>query len=192
MDKVMLHWADLPGNAFKVLLVMAKTGMDADVEPTYRGGWVRLAMTGLGRRDWPADDDMSPEAERVRKALFELVRRAIRDAKTAGAIRVKRQGKRGSVAHYTLHLDRPMGQLPNKTLGSDTTKGCGLPNKTLGTTQRNVGAKETREPMETTGEISSSTAVPHQAPKSPPVKTRKAHHLQSVRDRCDADNEKAS
>lgn len=191
MDKVWLHWNNLPGNAFKILLTMAKTSMDDDLVPVYFGGWERLAMSSFGRHDWPSDNDDSAEAENIRKSTFEVVRRATNDAKKAGAIRVKRRGKRGSVAHYSLHLDAPnlwnTPELPNKKLGSNPTKGWELPNRKLGTTQQKAGVEETREPMETRGEISSSPAVPHQGPRARTAKLREIR-IQKVRDRLDAAN----
>lgn len=191
IDKVIIHWGNLPGNAYKVLMVMAKTGMDADLVPVYFGGWERLAMTGLGRRDWPADDDDSDEAVKSRRASFEIVRQSVRDLKTAGAIKVKRQGRRGKVAHYSLHLDAPnlwiTPLLPKDSLGSNARNPWVERKESLRTTQGKAGVEEQRRNQKEQGEeISSSPAVPHQGARSPEDKPEKSR-LEEVRRRADAE-----
>jgi hypothetical protein len=190
MDKVLIHWSNLPGNAYKVLMAMAKTGMDADLVPVYFGGWQRLAVTGLGRHDWPADDDDSEDAAKIRRAGFESVRDAVTQIKKAGAIKVKRSGKRGAFAHYSLHLDASnlwiTPQPRRKTLRSNADKPCVIPRKSLRDAQENPVAKETREPMETTGEISSSPAVVSPARATTSDKAI-SPHLQLVRERAERD-----
>jgi len=190
MDKVMLHWADLPGNSYKILMVMAKTGMDTDLVPVYFGGWERLAMTGLGRHDWPADDDDSDAAERVRRAGFEIVRKALAQAKQAGAIKVKRQGKRGNVAHYSLHLDAKnlwkTPVLPTESVRGSATKACVVRTESVRTTHGKEGVEETkRKPKEQGEEISSSPADGSPAREATSANPKSAR-LQLVRERADA------
>ena len=166
MDKVSAHWADLPGNAFKVLLLMAKTAMDDDLVPVYWKGWEYLAVTGLGRHDWPADADDSDQARQSRRRGFETVRQALRDIKLAGAITVTTPGKRGKQAVYGLRLDAPnlwtTQSSRKETLRHDARKPCVLRNETLRMTQGKAGAEETRETRETRGETMSSSEAPHQ------------------------------
>ena len=113
MDKVCEQWGDLPGNAYKVLFTMAHDADDD--EPTYSGGWQRLAMV-LGHRDWPADGDESPEAVRFRRSAYEAVRRAICDTRAAGAITIITV-RAGVPTRYVLHLDRPRYNVAHPVLG---------------------------------------------------------------------------
>ena len=190
MDKVLAQWIDLPGNAFKVLMLMAKTAMDDDLAPVYYGGWERLAVTGLGRRDWPSDDDESEQATQTRRASFEAVRQAVQDLTTAGAIKVSKRGKSAKQqARYALSLDAAnlwtTRQRRRETLRNDAGKPCAERRETLQTTQGKAGAKETRRNQEETrGETRSGSGD-----NSP---TREAGQLTSnrlrlVRARADAD-----
>jgi len=184
MDKVVTYWGDLPGNAFKALMVIASTAHDDDAKPVYYGGWERVALVGLGRRDWPADDDDSVEAERVRKSHWEAARLALAKIKEVGAISVKVCGKPGSRAEYWLHLD-PI----------DTGKACvpiqGKPAVGQGKpadSQENPAPKYPQSPQ-SSGEITtSSKSVTHHAAKSPAVNPKKSIRLQLVRDQLDAEN----
>ena len=141
VGKVLAQWADLPGNAFKVLIQMANTGLDADLVPVYWGGWERLAVTGMGRRDWPPDDDDSDQAQQIRRAGFEAVRQAIQDLKTAGAIKVAKRGKAGAQARYGLYLDAPnlwtTQSSRRETLRDDAGKPCVKRRETLRKAQGN-------------------------------------------------------
>ena len=183
MDKVLAHWADLPGNAYKVLNVMARTAMDDELVPVYYKGWGHLAVTGLGRRDWPADEDESPEAKAIRRAGFEAVRQAVEDLTTAGAIKTTKRGKSGKQqARYALHLDSAnlwiTRQRRRETLRDDAGKPCQRRRETLSTTQGNPGAKETkRKQEETRGETRTSLGTTHLA----------RDRLQLIRDAADAD-----
>jgi len=181
MDKVVAHWGGLPGNAFKALMLIAATAHDDDAKPVYYGGWERIAITGLGRRDWPADDDDSAEAEQVRRSHFETVRQALVKVREAGAISVKTCGKPGSRAEYWLHLD-PL----------DTRKPCvptqGKPavaQGNLADPQGNPAPKYPQSPQ-SSGEITtSSKSVPHQALQSPVDKARKSARTEEIRRQLD-------
>jgi len=183
MDKVVTYWGDLPGNAFKALMVIASTAHDDDAKPVYYGGWERVAIVGLGRRDWPADDDLSDEAERVRKGHWETVRQAMVKVREAGAISVKTCGKPGSRAEYWLHLDRP-----------DTRKPCiatqgnlADSQENLADSQENLAPKYPQSPQ-SSGEITtSSKSVTHQSAKRV-AETARSNRLQLVRDKADAEN----
>jgi hypothetical protein len=181
MDKVVAHWGDLPGNAFKALMLIAATALDDDARPVYWGGWERIAITGLGRRDWPADDDGSPEAEKLRKRHWEAVRAALSDAKSAGAISVKTRGKPGSRAEYWLHLD-PINT--GKPCVPIQEKPADLQEKPADP-QENPAPKYPQSPQSSGEIITSSPAVPHQALQSPVDKAMKSARTQELRDRLD-------
>lgn len=113
MKRVVRDWGDLPGNAYKCLMVMAMSAMDPKEQarhdgerPKYWGGWQRLAIAGLGRRDWPPDRDESDEAQRVRETHRKRVVVAVRDLITMGAIESAQPGKQTLRAEYWLTLDR--------------------------------------------------------------------------------------
>lgn len=145
MDKVLMQWSDLPGNAFKVLMVMAKTAMDDEVEPTYWGGWERLAMAGLACRNWPADADLSDEARLIRGAWLKRVQHAVADAKNAGAVKVKTPGRRGVSACYSLHLDREDLWItrPNEGVrGTETVPLTGTDEGVRGTKTGSIGGRK--------------------------------------------------
>ena len=188
MDKVLTQWSDLPGNAFKVLLLMAKTGMDDELVPVYYGGWERLAMTALGRRVWPADDDDSDDAKRTRRAGFEIVRKAVSNLKQAGAIKVTKRGKTGNQARYSLHLDTTnlwtTRQSRTESVRSDARKACVERTESVRMTHGKSGAKETRETRETRGEPRSSPETTHLAREAEQPTTDR---LRLVRVRADID-----
>jgi len=183
MDKVVTYWGDLPGNAFKALMVIASTAHDDDAKPVYYGGWERVAIVGLGRRDWPADDDLSDEAERVRKGHWETVRQAMVKVREAGAISVKTCGKPGSRAEYWLHLDRRDTRKPCVATQGNLAVGQG----NLADSQENLAPKYPQSPQ-SSGEITtSSKSVTHQSAKRV-AETARSNRLQLVRDKADAEN----
>jgi hypothetical protein len=107
MKRVVADWGDLPGNSYKVLMVMAMTAMDKDEKPRYFGGWERLAVIALRRRSWPNHEDHSPEAEREREAGRKRVAEAVRDLIKAQAIKTKTPAVKQILrAEYWLTLDR--------------------------------------------------------------------------------------
>lgn len=118
MKQVARDWGHLPGNAYKVLMVMCSCAMDDAKPPIYFGGWERLASTGLGRLpDWPADADQSESAQRFRKTSEELVRRAIQALIKKGAIATHKHGRLGVRAEYALLLpQRFVGSLPQQNV----------------------------------------------------------------------------
>ena len=177
MDKVMLQWGDLPGNAYKALLIIASSARDDDPQPVYWGGWERLAIVGLGRRDWPADDDESPEAELVRRVHWETVRQALVKVRKTGAISVKTRGKPGARAEFWLHLDR-----------TDARKPCIGTQGNLADPQGNLAPNYQQSPQKPGGETTSSPKTPHHA-REAPADTPKSRHLQAVRDRADREAE---
>ena len=189
MDKVLNQWSDLPGNAFKVLLLMARTGMDNELVPVYYGGWERLAMTALGRHVWPADDDDSDDAKRTRRAGFEIARKAVRDLKQAGAIKVTKRGKTGNQARYSLHLDAAnlwiTRQRRTESVRSDARKACVERTESVRQTHGKRGAKETRETRETRGEPRSSSETTHLAREDT---SGTSTRLRLVREAADADH----
>lgn len=184
MDKVVTHWGGLPGNAFKALMVIASTAHDDDAKPVYYGGWERIAIVGLGRRDWPADGDESAKAIKVRRVHWELVRQSLVKLREVGAISVKTSGKPGSRAEYWVHVDAP-----------DAKKTCiatqGIvadPQGIVADTQGIVAPKYPQSPQ-SSGEITtSSKSVTHQGSKSPAINPKKLIRLQVVRERADAEN----
>lgn len=180
MDKVLLQWSDLPGNAYKVVMLMAASTRDDAAKPVYWGGWERLAIAGMGRREWPADDDESDDATKVRKSHWEAVRSALAAAKKAGAISVKKRGQPGTRAEYWLHLDRPntgKACIPTQENPAD-------PQENPAVAQENPAPNYPYSPQKPGGEIISSPPVPHQGARA---RTITAHeiHLQLVRDLAD-------
>lgn len=187
MDKVVAHWGDLPGNAFKALMVIAATAHDDDPKPVYWGGWERIAIVGLGRRDWPADDDNSPEAQKVRTCHWETARQALVKIKEAGAISVKTAGKPGSRAEYWLHLDPLDTRKPCVKTQGNLAVGQG----NLADSQENLAPKYPQS-QQSSGEITtSSKSVPHQTLQSP-VDKRKLARTQELRNRLDREREQAA
>ena len=189
MDKVLIHWSDLPGNAYKVLMQMAHTSLDSDLAPTYWGGWDTLAVMALGRRDWPADDDDSKEARATRRASFEIVRLAISDLKKAGAIKVAKRGKRGAQARYSLQLDSAnlwtTLQQRKETLRDDARKPCATRKETLRTTQGKAGVEETKGTnKEKTGDETRSSPGDNSPTRE--ATSQATRRLQLVRQAADA------
>ena len=181
MDKVVAHWGGLPGNAFKALMLIAATAHDDDAKPVYWGGWERIAIVGLGRRDWPADDDNSPEAVKLRRGHWETVRQALVKVRDAGAISVKTSGKHGARAEFWLHLDPINTRKP-----CVTTQGKpAVPQGNLADPQGKPAPKSPQSPQ-SPGEITtSSKSVRHQSAKQV-AETAKLTRLQLVRDKADA------
>lgn len=164
MDRVALEWGDLPGNSYKCLMVMASCAMDQAEPPLYWGGWERLAVQGLGKRDMPADSDDSPAAVARRKALAEVVRLAIKDLRNAKAIEVARRGRPGVRAEFKLTLQRNLGSEP-KEIPESTPRNPG-------DRQGNSGAHYQHSPHLQTGKITSPSGVPNQGTDSPVDKAR--------------------
>lgn len=180
MDKVLLQWSDLPGNAYKVVMLMAASTRDDTEKPVYWGGWERLAIAGMGRRSWPADDDESAEAAKRRKSHWEAVRSALAAAKKAGVISVKKRGQPGTRAEYWLHLDRP-----------NTGKACVTtqdkpadPQEKPAVAQENPAPNYPYSSHSSGSEITSSPPVPHQGLESPRAKAHEAH-IRLVRAQAD-------
>jgi hypothetical protein len=164
MDRVARDWGDLPGNAYKCLMVMASCALDDADQPVYFGGWERLALQGMGKRDWPADDDDSPAATARRKSYFEVVRIALADLRRAGAIESRRRGRPGVRAEFTLTLQRNLVSAPKETL--EATQ------RSLADRQTNLGAHYQHSQQLTRGENTSPSGVRHQGAGSAVDKAR--------------------
>lgn len=156
MGTVVRDWGHLPGNAYKVLNVMASCALDDATPPVYYGGVERLALQGLGKRDWPADDDESLEAAAKRKSYGELVRIAVSDLRKAGALEVRRRGRPGVRAEYTLTLQRILGSQPKESL--ERTQG------NLAARQGNLGANSQHSQQLSRAESTSPSGERHQRP----------------------------
>lgn len=163
MDKVVTYWGDLAGNTYKALMVIAYSARDDDERPVYWGGWERLAIVGMGRRHWPPDDDVSEAAVKLRKSHWEAVRKALEDARSAGAISVKTRGRPGSRAEFWVHLDRSDTGKPCIGIQEDPAVAQENPAVAQENPAPNYQQKQQRPGRETT----SSTAVPHQGRESP-------------------------
>ena len=157
MKRVVRDWGDLPGNAYKALMVMASCAMDDGKPPVYFGGWERLALTGLGRREgWPADGDLGDPAERFRRSSEELVRRAVKCLVERGALKVRTRGRLGVRAEYELVLPQlNVGSLPRQSVAGEQQK--------VATQQRTVGAySQQSSPQTQSAEPISPIGVRHQ------------------------------
>jgi len=98
---VFVHWGDLPGAPFRLLVYMALRSKDGE-RPTFWAGRDDLAWA-LGKRVPTGDDAAS---RRAREAAYQAVKEAIRTLTRRGAITTLERARPGRNAVYLLRLDR--------------------------------------------------------------------------------------
>lgn len=103
---VYANWAHLRDGPFRLLVFMANTALDSDVEPRYWGGREALAIA-LGRFRRIAGGRTPEEEARERDAAYLAVKRALRQLKNSGAITTLNVAGPGTRSDYRLNLDGP-------------------------------------------------------------------------------------
>lgn len=110
MDAVTAQWADLPGNAHKLLMTMAQHTRDGDEMPrSFLSREQLAAALGYKLLPEPPAADATPEAGRIRsrrRTVLTAVGDALKDLQEAGAIRVLKRGQTGQRAEYTFNFNR--------------------------------------------------------------------------------------
>lgn len=117
----------LTGNEFRVLIQMAVTAKDTDLEPSYWSSREDSARA-LGRMipDEPGPDDPDADAKRrERDAAFFALKEAIRGLRAAGAIQTTDPGRRGHRAVYKLTLTSMRGSENPPPIGEENPPAIG-------------------------------------------------------------------
>lgn len=104
-QRALIHWQNLNGAPMRVLIQMALIILDEDKTPKWWGGRGPLAQA-IGH-PWPASDDKSEDAERIRKASGRALDRALKSLRDAGAITTAERPRGGRRAEYWVHFDGP-------------------------------------------------------------------------------------
>ena len=101
-----VHWGDLPGGPFRLLVYMALRTKDGDRNPQFWGGREDLAF-GLGRHIPEGTDEAS---RHEREKAFKAVKLAIGALLKVGAIRTVERAKPGRNAVYEINLSPIRGK----------------------------------------------------------------------------------